>query len=81
MRVHEPAPHRLELAGFFGLITAGWTNDQAADAFYHLARHLPGFGGLASYDALTDAEVLRLLGKLRVDLEREAAALRKRGKR
>jgi len=42
--------------------------------FYKLARHLPGLGGVASFDALELVEVLDLSKRLIRDLEREASA-------
>ena len=42
--------------------------------FYKLARHLPGLGGVDSFDGLTVAEVLDLGRRLKVDLDREAEA-------
>lgn len=70
----EPGRPRLEPAGFFLSALDGWDRKQWLSAYYLLARHLPGFGGLTDYNQLEEADVLVLLRKLRESLEREAAA-------
>lgn len=45
-------------------------------AFYCLAKHLPGLGGRASFDELEGDEVLQIAEHLREDQRREAAAIR-----
>lgn len=42
--------------------------------FYKLARHVPGLGGVASFDTLELPEVLAIAKDLARDLEREARA-------
>lgn len=56
------------------MVAGGWSPLEWTRVFYLLSRHLPGFGGLASYDALEESEVLDLLQHVRRGLEREAAA-------
>lgn len=48
--------------------------------FYKLARHVPGLGGVATFDALTLEEVLDLARRVKRDLEREADAWKPRGR-
>ena len=48
--------------------------------FYKLARHLPGLGGVDSFDSLTLDDVLDLGQRLKVDLDREAEAWRRAGR-
>lgn len=65
---------------FFVSLASGTDPDAALTAFHRLALHLPGFGGWASFCALTQPEVDRLL-QLTVDhLRAQAAALKKGGR-
>ena len=43
-----------------------------------LARHVPGLGGVAGYNALTIEEAQAMLHHLTEDLRREAAAYRRK---
>ena len=45
--------------------------------FARCARHLPGFGGMASFDALTWEQVELLLDDINEDLDRRNKALKK----
>ena len=64
--------------GFFWGLDGGLTTDEWLAPFGRLAKHLPGLGGVASYNALTLHEVGELLDQVADDLEREAAAWRKK---
>lgn len=48
---------------------------------YGVARHFPGLGGEEAVDRLREEEVRDLFSDLRTELEREAAAVRGRGRR
>ena len=49
--------------------------------FFKLARHMPGLGGLATFDQLELEDALELAALLKADLEREAAAWGRAGKK
>lgn len=44
--------------------------------FYKVARHVPGLGGVATFNELERSEVLDLCARLIKDLDREAEAWR-----
>lgn len=51
------------------------TGDLWTDAFFQLARHLPGLGGPQGFDSLTLEEMRVLLRRVKEALDRQAAAL------
>lgn len=64
----------LEVLGFLRWSCQGVSPDDWRGLFYKLARHVPGLGGVDSFDSLELAEVLDLAKRLTRDLEREAKA-------